>query len=46
MTKQINVKKLDDYQPGASRALVFKALKKVATSPKHSEQPVLTSKET
>ena len=43
-------KKLEDYQPGANRALVLDVLKKVAISPrpspKHSEQPVLTSKET
>lgn len=41
---------LADYQPGANRALVLDALKKVAKSPKpsqkHSEQPVSTSKET
>ena len=43
-------KKLEDYQPGASRALVLDALKKVAKSPKpsqkHSEQPVSASKGT
>lgn len=38
---------LEDYQPGASRALVFDALKKVAKSPKpspkHGERPAPTS---
>ena len=48
--KQVKVKKLEDYQPGVSRALVLDALKKVAKSPKpsqkHSEQPVSASKGT
>ena len=44
MTGQTEVKKLEDHKPGASRALVLDALKKVAISPKPSpkngEQPV------
>ena len=33
-----NPTKLEDYQPGASRALVLDALKKVAKSPKPSQK--------
>ncbi len=47
MTKEIDVKKLEDYQPGASRTLVLDALKKVSKSPKPSRknggQPAPTS---
>jgi len=32
-------KKLEEYKPGATQAQVFKALKKVAKSPKPSEKP-------
>jgi hypothetical protein len=30
---------LEDYKPGATQAQVFKALKKVAKSPRPSEKP-------
>lgn len=47
MPKVKDTKKLEDYQPGASRGLVLDALKKVAISPKPSpkngEQPAPTS---
>ena len=40
-------KKLEDYQPGATRVQVFDGLKKVVKSPKpsqkHTESPVPTS---
>ena len=46
----VPTRSLEDYQPGASRVLVFDALKKVAKSPKpsqkHSEQPGSASKGT
>ena len=48
--KDTGIKELEDYQLGASRALMLDALKKVAKSPKPSqkpaEQPVSASKET
>lgn len=31
-------RKLEDYQPGASRSEIFHALKKVVTSPKPSQK--------
>ncbi len=46
----VPTRSLEDYQPGASRAVVLDALKKVTKSPKpsqkHGKQPVSTSKET
>lgn len=37
--KQLTKRKLEDYEPGATQAQVFKALKKVATTPKPSQKP-------
>ena len=48
--KDAETKNLEDYQPGASRALVLDALKKVVISPKpfpkNGGQPVSASKGT
>lgn len=48
--KDAKAKNLEDYQPGASKALVLDALKKVAItpkpSPKNGEQPDSASSKT
>lgn len=36
--KNTGERKLENYEPGATQAQVFKALKKVAKSPKPSEK--------